>query len=178
MTEKKPESMLRLTVILLLVSALMALVLSLTNYVTKDKIAQRKYERVANSLKLVLEAEAYAPVAYEGGDSRITGAYKAGDKGYVVLVSVSGSQGMIDMAVGVDPQGAVTGASITGMVETAGLGTKAAGADWLAQFKGQSGALAVNKDGGTIDAITGATVTSRAVTNGVNAAVDAAKTLG
>jgi electron transport complex protein RnfG len=43
--------------------------------------------------------------------------------------------------------------------------------DWRSQFIGKSGTLAVTKDGGDIDAITGATITSRAVTAGVNAAV-------
>ncbi|MDR0818880.1 MAG: FMN-binding protein, partial [Oscillospiraceae bacterium] len=52
-----------------------------------------------------------------------------------------------------------------------GLGMVANDEDWRSQFIGKSGTLAVTKDGGDIDAITGATITSRAVTAGVNAAV-------
>lgn len=177
MTEKKPESMLRLTVILLVVSAAMALVLSLTNAVTKDKIAQSKYEKTAAAMQAVLAAGQYDPVDYTGDDPRITGVYKAGDKGYVILVTVAGSQSNIDMAVGVDSAGTVAGVSITGMAETPGLGTKAGEDSWLAQFVGASGPVAVNKDGGDIDAITGATVTSRAAADGVSAALAAAGTL-
>ncbi|NLL45428.1 MAG: FMN-binding protein, partial [Clostridiales bacterium] len=46
------------------------------------------------------------------------------------------------------------------------------------QYIGKSGTLAVTKDGGSIDSLTGATVTARAVTDGVNAALNAAKILG
>ncbi|MDO4750036.1 MAG: FMN-binding protein, partial [Eubacteriales bacterium] len=66
--------------------------------------------------------------------------------------------------------------------ETPGLGAVAAastdaGVAFREQFVGTTGNLTVNKDGGTIDAITGSTVTSRAVTNGVNSAVEAAALL-
>ena len=61
--------------------------------------------------------------------------------------------------------------------ETSGLGANAGKADWRAQFVGLTNA-AVTKDGGTIDSITGATSTSRAVANGVNSAVAAAASMG
>ena len=66
--------------------------------------------------------------------------------------------------------------------ESAGLGAVAAsagsaGENFREQFAGTSGDVRVKKDGGTIDAITGATVTSRGVCNGVNAAVDCVKAL-
>ena len=64
------------------------------------------------------------------------------------------------------------------MSETSGLGTNASKEDWRAQFVGQSGSVAVTKDGGQINAITGATITSRAVSTGVNAALDAVASLG
>ena len=119
-----------------------------------------------------------ASAAPGGGDSQVTGVYKAGDAGYVVEVSVSGSQGMISMVVGVDTAGTVTGVSIVDMSETPGLGDKASEPEFRSQFVGTTGDAAVDKDGGTIAALTGATVTSRAVANGVNAAVAAAATIG
>ena len=64
------------------------------------------------------------------------------------------------------------------MSETSGLGSNAK-KDWFReQFVGGSGTLRVNKDGGDIQALTGATITSRAVTNGVNAALAAVAALG
>ena len=78
------------------------------------------------------------------------------------------------MVVGVDLAGTVTGVSIVSMAETSGLGDNAKKESFRSQFVGGSGQLAVTKDGGTIDALTGATVTSRAVTSGVNTAIAAA----
>ena len=64
------------------------------------------------------------------------------------------------------------------MSETSGLGDNAKRDTFRDQFIGATDTLAVSKDGGTIDALTGATITSRAVTDGVNIAMEAVKTLG
>ena len=86
------------------------------------------------------------------------------------------------MMVGI-AQGKVTGISIISHTETPGLGA-VAGADnakgdqFRDQFVGLSGELAVSMDGGTIDSITSATITSRAVTEGVNAALSYVLSLG
>jgi len=79
--------------------------------------------------------------------------------------------------VGVGTDGKVLGISIVSHTETAGLGAVAAaqtsaGEAFRSQFVGKSGAVAVSKDGGELDAITGATITSRAICVGVNAALD------
>ena len=97
--------------------------------------------------------------------------YQADDKGYVVEVTPSGFGGTIDMVVGVGTDGTVTGVSIISMSETSGLGANASKESFRSQFVGKSGVLAVSKDGGEIDALTGATITSRAVTSGVNTAL-------
>ena len=94
-----------------------------------------------------------------------------------------GFDGAIDMMVGIDNEGNVLGISIINHTETAGLGAVAAaktsaGEAFRGQFVGTSGTLSVTKDGGTIDAITGATITSRAVCVGVSAAVACAQSLG
>ena len=87
-----------------------------------------------------------------------------------------GSQGDITMMVGVDADGAVSGISFIKMSETSGLGAVAAqdntkGEAFRSQFVGKTGTVAVTKDGGEIDSLTGATVTSRAVSTGVTAAL-------
>ena len=99
--------------------------------------------------------------------------YKAGDAGYVADVIVAGSQGNIELMVGVDPAQVVTGVSIIASAETAGLGAKASDETWRAQFVGLSGNIAVTKDGGQVEAITASTITSRAVCDAVNAALAA-----
>ncbi|MBR0310853.1 MAG: FMN-binding protein, partial [Oscillospiraceae bacterium] len=92
-------------------------------------------------------------------------------------------QGNIEMIVGVDADNAVTGVSIVSNKETAGIGSKVmnndplpSGTGVLEQFIGMSGAgtLTVGKN---VDAISGATVSSKGVTKGVNAALAVAETL-
>ena len=69
------------------------------------------------------------------------------------------------------------------MVDIAGLGAEAAsqgaaGTAFRSQFAGMSGTVSVTKDGGAVDAITGATITSRAVCAGVNAALSCVANMG
>ena len=58
------------------------------------------------------------------------------------------------------------------------MGSKATDPEWQAQFAGATDIVSVTKDGGTIEAITGSTITSRAVCDGVNAARAVVEALG
>ncbi|MBE6991764.1 MAG: RnfABCDGE type electron transport complex subunit G [Ruminococcaceae bacterium] len=186
MTETKNTStvayVLKLGVILFLICAITAGLLGFVNSITEDRIAEITAEKTAKAMSTVLPADAYDEVEYTGSDALVVTAYKASTGGspvgYVVEVTPSGFGGTIDMVVGVDMNGAVTGVDIIDMSETSGLGANASKASFREQYIGGTGNFAVSKDGGTIDALTGATVTSRAVTSGVNAAVAAAATLG
>ena len=175
---KKEASMASLIIVLCAICLVTSLLLGLVNDVTAGPIEEINAAKTAKAMNEVLAADSYDAVEYTGSDSQISAISKAGDKGYVVELSVSGSQGMIDMVVGVNADGTVSGVSIVKMSETAGLGTKANEPEFRAQFVGTAGDCAVDKDGGSIAAITGATVTSRAVSNGVNAAVAAVATMG
>ncbi len=102
----------------------------------------------------------------------------------VTVTAKEGYDGDIRFSVGVDTKGDVTGISYLSITETAGLGMKAKEDDFISQYirgsKKEDGSFIVNKDGSdgiVIDAISGATITSRAVTKGVNAAVSAAETV-
>ena len=92
--------------------------------------------------------------------------------GYVIEVLPSGFGGTIDMMVGVDTEGTVTGISILSLSESPGLGARSK-EDWFQeQFIGMTAPVAVQKDGGQVEAITSSTITSRAVSTGVNAAIE------
>ena len=106
-----------------------------------------------------------------------------GESGYAVQVAPVGFDGAITMMVGVDFEGKVLGISVISHTETAGLGAVAAadtsaGENFRNGFEGKSGSVSVTKDGGEIAAITGATITSRAVCAGVNAALAVVGELG
>ena len=183
-----------LTVIALVVAALLGLV----NSITAGKIAEIDAEntRVAMSAvvpegseftdKLEISDDVAAAAAAQGGKlTELYGVKNAGaDAGYVMKIAASGSQGTITMMVGVDANKAITGISVVSHAETSGIGTKvmgnepnAAGVPVLDQFIGMSGSgsLVVGK---TVTAISGATVSSKGITMGANAALAAAETLG
>ena len=174
-TAKKPASMARLVIVLFAVTAVVALLLGFVDYITRDKIAANIKEKTDAAMSAVLTADSYTSVdAYTDVSGLVTSVYTAADAsgniiGYVSEVSPSGFGGAINMVVGVDLNGAVTGISIVKMTETSGLGANASNTSFREQYVGKTGTLAVDKDGGEIVALTGATVTSRAVTVGVNA---------
>ena len=162
---------LRLTLTLFLITTIVAGLLGLVNYVTADTIAEQIAQKAENAMRQVLEADGYEPLDVPE-ESAVTAAYRAGDRGYVVRVAPNGFGGAIDMMVGVDVSGAVTGVAIVSQSETASLGANCTREDFRAQFTGKTGTLSVSTDGGEIEALTGATVSSRAVTEGVNTALE------
>ncbi len=183
-----------LTVIALVVAALLGVV----NNVTKDKIAEQDAEntRIAMSAvapegsefgdKMDISDAVAAAASAQGG--KIVEMYPmtngGADAGYVVKVSASGSQGTITMMVGVDANKAITGISVVSHSETSGIGTKvvgnelnSAGVPVLDQFVGMSGSgsLVVGKN---VIAVSGATVSTKGITMGANAALAAVEALG
>lgn len=175
--------------ILCAVAFICTLLLVLCNDLTKDKIAklQLKTEQEAQS-SVLTSAESFENLekyVKELDNSTVTAALKGIGKGgktvgYCIKVEPSGYGGKISMMVGLDTELKVSGIKITSMSETPGLGAKA-DSEWINQFKGKSGKLSVVKTGkageNEINAISGATITSKAVTEGVNAAVDTAKAI-
>ena len=183
-----------LTVSALVVAALLGVV----NNVTKDKIAEQDAENTRIAMSAVAPegsefgdkmdiSDAVAAAASEQG-GKIVEMYPmtngGADAGYVVKVSASGSQGTITMMVGVDANKAITGISVISHSETSGIGTKvvgnepnSAGEPVLDQFVGMSGSgsLVVGKN---VIAVSGATVSTKGITMGANAALAAVEALG
>lgn len=167
---------------LLLIAAVAALILGLVNAGTAARIADIADKTMNNAMQAVLPAASYADVGAEN-NGEIEAVYAADNGGWVVQVTESGSQGLITMMVGVNADYTCSGISITESSETAGLGAVAAqasekGEAFRTQFVGQSGTVLVTKEGGEIDAISGATITSKAVCRGVTAALAACQALG
>jgi electron transport complex protein RnfG len=173
----------KLTLVLFVITAVVAALLGAVNAVTETKIIEANKAKTVTALKVVMPgASSFEEIGYKGKDALVKELYvaKSGSapSGYVVKVSPTGFGGEISMVVGVSTAGKITGVSIITMAETPGLGTNAANDSFLKQFAGISSTQAVKKDGGKIDALTGATITSRAVTKGVNSALEAVKTIG
>lgn len=180
--ESVTRYVLRITLTLLLIAAVVAAALALVNRITKPIIQAADEEKIQQAIAQVLPGGYDSPVADFTDPSGLVSKVYKGANGYAVEVCPVGFDSALTMMVGVAPDGSVLQICVVSHTETAGLGAVAAssssaGTAFRAQFVGISNEVKVKKDGGSIDAITGATVTSRAVCNGVNAAVDCVKAL-
>ena len=128
----------------------------------------KQAELLAKMQTILPGSTTFEEETYTGEDANIAFVYK-GESGYVIGTSTAGYAGQIHMLIGVSNEGSVTGLQVRQMEETFGLGAEAL-SDWefLAQFLRTEGDAAVGEN---IDAITGATVTSKAITRSVNSAV-------
>ena len=128
--------------------------------------AQKEHLRLMQTL--LPGSESFLLEEYTGEDANIRSVHKA-DSGFVIETATQGYADEIIVLVGVSKEGSVTGLVVREMHETPGLGFNAL-TDWkfLSQFLRTEGDAEVGKD---VDAITGATVTSKAITRCVNSAV-------
>ncbi len=160
-------------IVLGLIAVVAAVCLGTTNEVTKDVIAeQNKVAAEAAWRELVPGAE--FPDAEQAENEKeyvYAGMIDGEAAGYVAQVAVSGYGGEVEVIVGTDKEGTLTGIKVGGanFQETAGLGAKAKEPAFTDQFAGKVAPLSIGEE---IDAITAATITSSAVVRGVNTAVE------
>lgn len=188
------KQMMKDAMILFLITLISGAALGLVYEVTKDPIAQQEQKSKNEAYQNVFEAaedftelteETYSPdaltafVKENGFDASIDGVAQAlsGDGsvlGYVITVTDhEGYGGDIQFTMGVADDGTLNGISLLSISETAGLGMRA-GEVLVPQFAGkQVEKFSYTKTGAAsddqIDAISGATITTNAVVNGVNA---------
>ena len=182
-TQSNVKFVLKLGLTLFLITAVVAAILAAVNSITAPIIDQLNEQKKQEAIEAVLPGGYDEEITdYADATGLVTKVYK-GENGYALEVAPGGFDNTITMMVGVDNEGKVLGISIVSHTETAGLGAVAAastsaGEAFRNQFVGQSGSVSVSKDGGTMDAITGATITSRAICTGINAALDCVAGLG
>ena len=161
------------------------LALGLINDATAPVIAkQEEAARMAAIEEVLPEATVFDPDT--AGDLEYISGYETEEKkspvGYVITAYGSGFSSTIRTVVGLEPNFEVSAIEIVSQSETPGLGTRAVEAEegkepWFeVQFDDKNAlALAVDKDGGNIESITGATITSRAIANSVSKAAERLK---
>lgn len=142
-------------------------------YIVSTVLQPVKEANVLKEKQLVMAqllpgSESFAEEAYEGEDANIVSVFK-GDTGFVIETAVDGYVDKMTVWVGVDSKGTVTGVTIRDMEETWGLGRNTmTDVSFLSQYLHGTGDAAVGEN---IDAVTGATVSSKAVTKAINSAV-------
>ena len=171
MAKKLDSSFLNMFLSLVLVSAGMAAVLALVYLSTKGPIAKAEKQKTENAVKNVIPAFdklLIKRIAIEGADSlTLNYGYKSDSLVGIAVETFTnkGFGGKIKCVIGVLPNGNINNIGGFEMRETPGLGTKLKDAKFLTQFLGKNPVnfkLKVKKDGGQVDAITAATVSSRA----------------
>ena len=173
------------TISLFLICLVATMLLGVANEVTKDKIAQNAVVTEEESRKVVMADAASFGEKVEG-DYTFDGtaapysyveALDADGKtiGYVFITKSTGYGGNISTMTGIDTNGKVTGVEFLEISETVGLGMNAQKQSFKDQFVGLIKGIGVNKNtpaDNEIKALTGATITSKATTKGVNTALD------
>lgn len=160
--------------VLTAICVIVTFLLAVTNSMTAGKISENSEKKAAESRFKVLEAYSYVQLDKDG---KVFEAKQENGQsiGIVAVTQASGYGGTIEVMTGIKPDGSISGVNILSMNETPGMGAKAKETSFLAQFINKSTPdMSVTKDGGDIDAISGATITSRAVTGAVNDAVNLA----
>ena len=178
MAKKAESTLINMLLSLTAIALVAALALAALNGVTKEPIAKAQQKKVTDAISAVLPA--FETVKDQTVDGLVCHSAYAADGSFVGAAIEAGNDkgfgGHLQLMVGFDAEGNVSGYQILETHETPGLGAKAG--EWFQ--KGSKGDivgknpagcnLTVSKDGGEVDAITGSTITSRAFLGIVNEA--------
>lgn len=166
-------------IVLFLICLFVSAALAASNLLTKDKIAQINLQTEQESQKQVLpDADTFETASASDGTAYVVGKKGSEVVGYVFTTSSKSYGGDLDVMTGISADGKISGVNLLSIDDTPGLGLNAQKDDFRNQYKQSvpaSGKFEVNKNGqtgdGQIAALTGATITSKAVTDAVNQAV-------
>ncbi len=167
---------LKLGIKLLIIAGIAGLLLGYAYEITKGPIEAKAKEEQSLAMKELLPAATDFKKSEKNfsSDANISSIYEGNKNGqlsgYLFTVKSSGYGGPITMMIGISTEGKVEGVKILAHTETPGLGSNAEKPKFKDQFKGKSAEkeLTVGSD---IQAMTGSTITSKAVTSGVNSAI-------
>ena len=182
MAKKKESTLINMLLALFVITAVSGGLLGLVYGFTKDKIAEVEAQKNAKAIAEVLPLE--GEVTYkadtlktEDGIFPCNLAFDAAGnfKGAAIKTSEGGFGGKIEMMVGFLADGTIKGTSVLSHSETPGLGANMTGPfkDQFVDKNPASFKMTVKKDGGDVDAITAATITSRAFSKAVDKAYKA-----
>lgn len=174
------REILRLAGTLLVITLIVAGCLGAVDAITADKIESLALEKIQRAMNEVIPGGSFEEIEFTDDSGLIQAVYTATVSGeYAGMcfeVSPNGFGGAIGLIVGISPENTVLGVQVVSSTETSGLGSRASEPEWREQFVGKTGPLTVQKNVASgendILAISGATITSRAVSSGVQAALD------
>ena len=182
---KSNLDIIRPTAVLALICIVVTLALSSANFLTENKIEALAQENQNKAMSKLIEADSYNEKTAEIDGEKIT--YTTAENsdgiiGYIFTVDVNGYGGALSVMTAINTDGTVAAIEILDASnETPGLGQNVTKQDFYTQYSGVKSGVEVVKDGtgsadnNTVNAVTGATIISKAVTKSVNTALDYAE---
>ena len=175
MKKFKASDIIKPTVVLLVICLVASFLLAMTNKVTAPRIEELAKQTELKTRQEVLPAASeFEEVRQDGVDYCIGKDAQGNTVGCVFITVTKGYGGDVKVMTGVTSEGKVAGIQILALSETAGLGMRAKEESFLKQFVDKIGGIEVAKNDpgeNEIQALTGATITSKAVTKAVNEAL-------
>ncbi len=160
---------------LLLICAIVAAIMALIYQLTLPKYEENLQETKNAAVSEIFGMEGLrCEEIYTDGESGavVYSVYKDTLVGYCVESAAPGFGGDLSVMVGYLPEGSILGVSVVAMSETPGLGSKVGEAAYLEGYRGNRGELTLGED---VDAVSGATISSKALLSAVNQATEAMK---
>ena len=167
--------------VLLAICIIIPLALSLTNRITKDKIAELDEKNSRETMASLIKADSFTEEEFKDGENDFTYnlALKDGEiVGYIFKTAEKGYGGDVSVMTAVNVDGTVKSVAILDVSnETPGLGQNAAKESFYTQYEGKTSGISLLKNGADsakneVNAVTGATITSTAVNKAVNQALE------
>ncbi|MCI8589628.1 MAG: RnfABCDGE type electron transport complex subunit G [Clostridiales bacterium] len=169
---------LRIGGMLLLITAIIAGLLAGVNLITQDKIEENQQNQINDLISALYEGQVEKETVEGTFGDTVKTVYRVftdgNAAGYCFHVESIGYGGVMGLMVGFDTQGKVCGVKILEIHETAGLGSRVDDEAYLTQYTG----MAQTKSSEEIDVLTGATISSKAVLQGMNDAIEGYAKLG
>ncbi len=176
---------LKLAMVLAIIVGISTALLAFTYAITKGPIENTRFQNEMDAMKAIMpiakdfeEIKIESPESYNG-ILKISKATDGNDiVGYIFMITTKGYGGNLKFLAGLDKDSKLTGMKVLEHSETPGLGAVSTTEEFQSQFKGKSTENGINYVKGTepkegeISAITGATITTKAITKGVNEAID------
>ena len=174
LTENK-DSIIKPTVVLLCICIIIPLALAVTNAVTSDRITELERKNTESTMAALIKADEYTEKTFDKGGFTYYEAVKDGKTvAYIFKTAAKGYGGDVSVMTALSPAGKISNLAILDVSsETPGLGQNASKKEFYGQFKDKTDKVAITD----IDTVTGATITSKAVTAAVNEAVESFKKL-
>lgn len=173
---KKNEilTIIRTAVILLLVTGITVLLLAVVNHFTEGPIEKRRAEELKASIYSMFPDTEYSEIESAELSFPATALYKVTKNGktvgFLVTATPMGFGGEVGLLCGFDPDGTCVGVKVTEHSETKSKFDAVNSEENLSQYKGKTGSFRFSSEGGIIDAVSGSTVSSQAILDGVNGA--------